>query len=362
MTTAIRTLRAVTAVGAASVVVGSTVLAAAQDGPPDMPPISSVVAEVELTALWDITPQGAYNAWVFSYGSVNPSVCELGGAPLCRNFGNPPFPTGAPGLVYYLVDNLLDNQGRGTLVDVYFQFGLPGVIYSTLYDRGLGMLADGLFFAPELLAQAVVDLTEDIAVIGPLIKASSLGIWDVYNAEGELVSVEHGLFGLRALGGYALDLFRGSTSLSTLFPRSARSAAPVADVDKQSNWVSAAVSPVAAAAPNRAAVNDLPAATAAAPGAAAPKSTERESAAAAETTPEGAASVEISDAPADSEPTSPEETGSEEVIATEQAAALDADPVAAEPAASAMEPGTGAARALRPDRPAHRAADRALRR
>jgi hypothetical protein len=353
MTTAIRTLRAVTAVGAASVVVGSTVLAAAQDGPPDMPPISSVVAEVELTALWDITPQGAYNAWVFSYGSVNPSVCELGGAPLCRNFGNPPFPTGAPGLVYYLVDNLLDNQGRGTLVDVYFQFGLPGVIYSTLYDRGLGMLADGLFFAPELLAQAVVDLTEDIAVIGPLIKASSLGIWDVYNAEGELVSVEHGLFGLRALGGYALDLFRVSTSLSTLIPRSARSAAAAA---------AATVSPGAAAAPNRAAVNDLPAATAAAPGAAAPKSTERESAAAAETTPEGAASVEISDAPADSEPTSPEETGSEEVIATEQAAALDADPVAAEPAASAMEPGTGAARALRPDRPAHRAADRALRR
>jgi hypothetical protein len=350
MTTAIRTLRAVTAAGAASVVVGSTVLAAAPDGPPDMSPIASVVAEVELTALWDITPQGAYNAWVFSYGSVNPSVCELGGAPLCRNFGNPPFPTGAPGLVYYVVDNLLDNQGRGSLVDVYFQFGLPGVIYSALYARGLGMLADGLFFAPELLAQAVVDLTEDIAVIGPLIKASSLGIWDVYDAEGELVSVEHGLFGLRALGGYALDLFRGSTSLSTLFPRSARSAAPVADVDKQSNWVSAAVSPVAAAAPNRAAVSDLAAATTG------------DSAAPAETTPEAAASVEISDALlADSEPTSPEETAADVMIAAGQAAALGDGPVAAEPAASATEPGTGAARALRPERPAQRAADRAPR-
>ena len=186
-------------------------------------------ARVHLTGLSDISIQGAYEAWEYSYGSRNPSVCSLGGAPVCQNFGNPVYPTGVQGAFYYVVDNLFNNQNQGTLLDVYFQFGTGATIYAALYGAGLDTLADGLFFTPQIIQQGIVDATKGIPVVGPLTKAYLLGIWDVFNAEGELVPVESGLFGLEALGAYALDVFRGSTSLSTLFPSAAGSATAVTD-------------------------------------------------------------------------------------------------------------------------------------
>lgn len=229
MANSARNLASTTALAGAVALTFAAVAQPVSASPAELSAPQVSAARVHLTALSDISIQGAYEAWEYSYGSRNPSVCSLGGAPVCQNFGNPVYPTGAQGAFYYVVDNLFNNQNQGTLLDVYFQFGTGATIYTALYGAGLDTLADGLFFTPQIVQQGIVDATKGIPVVGPLTKAYLLGIWDVFNPEGELVPVESGLFGLEALGAYALDMFRGSTSLSTLFPSAVTSATAVTD-------------------------------------------------------------------------------------------------------------------------------------
>ena len=197
-------------------------------------------AQVDLAALTDISLSGVYEAWRYSYGSQNPSVCNLGGAPLCRNFGNPVYPTALSGVAYYLVDNLLNTQAKGTLLDAGFQFGPGAPLYVAAYAAGLGPVADAIFFAPDVIKGTIFRLTRGIPVIGPLANIYFYGTWDVFNAEGNLVPVDHGYYGTEALVEFAKDLIRGFTTFGVLLsPAStpARSSAVAGPVARVSNEV-----------------------------------------------------------------------------------------------------------------------------
>ena len=196
-------------------------------------------AQVDLAALTDISLSGVYEAWRYSYGSQNPSVCNLGGAPLCRNFGNPVYPTALSGVAYYLVDNLLNTQAKGTLLDAGFQFGPGAPLYVAAYAAGLGPVADAIFFAPDVIKGTIFRLTRGIPVIGPLANIYFYGTWDVFNTEGNLVPVDHGYYGTEALVEFAKDLIRGFTTFGVLLSpastpaRSSAVAGPVARVSNE---------------------------------------------------------------------------------------------------------------------------------
>jgi len=196
-------------------------------------------AQVDLAALTDISLSGVYEAWRYSYGSQNPSVCNLGGAPLCRNFGNPVYPTALSGVAYYLVDNLLNTQAKGTLLDAGFQFGPGAPLYVAAYAAGLGPVADAIFFAPDVIKGTIFRLTRGIPVIGPLANIYFYGTWDVFNTEGNLVPVDHGYYGTEALVEFAKDLIRGFTTFGVLLSpastpaRSSAVAGPIARVSNE---------------------------------------------------------------------------------------------------------------------------------
>jgi hypothetical protein len=231
-------------------------------------------AQVDLAALTDISLSGVYEAWRYSYGSQNPSVCNLGGAPLCRNFGNPVYPTALSGVAYYLVDNLLNTQAKGTLLDAGFQFGPGAPLYVAAYAAGLGPVADAIFFAPDVIKGTIFRLTRGIPVIGPLANIYFYGTWDVFNTEGNLVPVDHGYYGTEALVEFAKDLIRGFTTFGVLLsPAStpARSSAVAGPVARVSNEVRQSRRPsraTATAAPTAVAAPTAASAAAAAPTAA----------------------------------------------------------------------------------------------
>jgi len=258
MTTSTRATSAAALVGVAAIMMSTPAIAPSATTAA-APRLSA--AQVDLAALTDISLSGVYEAWRYSYGSQNPSVCNLGGAPLCRNFGNPVYPTALSGVAYYLVDNLLNTQAKGTLLDAGFQFGPGAPLYVAAYAAGLGPVADAIFFAPDVIKGTIFRLTRGIPVIGPLANIYFYGTWDVFNTEGNLVPVDHGYYGTEALVEFAKDLIRGFTTFGVLLsPAStpARSSAVAGPVARVSNEVrqsrrpsraTATAAPTAVAAP-----------------------------------------------------------------------------------------------------------------
>jgi len=236
MTTSTRATSAAALVGVAAIMMSTPAIAPSATTAA-APRLSA--AQVDLAALTDISLSGVYEAWRYSYGSQNPSVCNLGGAPLCRNFGNPVYPTALSGVAYYLVDNLLNTQAKGTLLDVGFQFGPGAPLYVAAYAAGLGPVADAIFFAPDVIKGTIFRLTRGIPVIGPLANIYFYGTWDVFNTEGNLVPVDHGYYGTEALVEFAKDLIRGFTTFGVLLSpastpaRSSAVAGPVARVSNE---------------------------------------------------------------------------------------------------------------------------------
>jgi len=236
MTTSTRATSAAALVGVAAIMMSTPAIAPSATTAA-APRLSA--AQVDLAALTDISLSGVYEAWRYSYGSQNPSVCNLGGAPLCRNFGNPVYPTALSGVAYYLVDNLLNTQAKGTLLDAGFQFGPGAPLYVAAYAAGLGPVADAIFFAPDVIKGTIFRLTRGIPVIGPLANIYFYGTWDVFNTEGNLVPVDHGYYGTEALVEFAKDLIRGFTTFGVLLSpastpaRSSAVAGPVARVSNE---------------------------------------------------------------------------------------------------------------------------------